>query len=222
MSETKVKDINENSKQDEQKKEAGNIDWSSLIDYSKERIEYFLNLSGQDILDLDDQTFKAEREELQDIVDRFGKSMGSKQYETNLTTNELKILRSWLEKYAPWNNKNAAQLSACVNSIDKVFSNATNDQENVKLGRVIITTSYNFLISAYGEGYRTAKEYIRVLTHVGEKITNASKDIQEEDHYFRELHSVLALFDQRNEGILKDSIEKQKQNESESESENVE
>lgn len=216
--EAKVKSMNKEKVENEQESKTkvgeSNIDWSSLVDYDVNRIEHFLNMTGNDVLDLNDETFKTEKEELQDIVDRFGKSIQKKQYPSEITVSEIKTLAKWLENYANWNYQNASNLTATKESIDKIINESKKDEEKTNLGRVIIQNSYNFLIGADGKGYKEAKAYVRTLTKVGEKITSLMKDVNEENTYFRELHSVLALYDQRTEGILSESIKKQEESES--------
>ena len=70
-----------------------------------------------------------------------------------------------------------------------------------------------YLLTFKGKGYESAKKYLTLLTKVGGPISEAMKDLADDNEYFRNLHSDLVTIEQvqeaRKHGITVEKMQEE-------------
>lgn len=122
--------------------------------------------------------------------------------EFNLTvtdSTELKQILKFIDKSYTWQSKNAALAVHVYDSIKEANRNAevTEGGLDLTLSATIMTGLYNILLNIEGQGVESARSFVRVLTNVGEQVTNALNILGEDNKEIQELHSKIHELEQQ-------------------------
>ena len=122
--------------------------------------------------------------------------------EFNLTvtdSTELKQILKFIDKSYTWQSKNAALAVHVYDSIKEANRNAevTEGGLDLTLSATIMTGLYNILLNIEGQGVESARSFVRVLTNVGEQVTNALNVLGEDNKEIQELHSKIHELEQQ-------------------------
>ena len=89
------------------------------------------------------------------------------------------------------------------------IKNPIDDNGNIYVGGAVIGGVYQYLLAITGKGYFEAKDYLKVLTEVGGPISEAMKQLADDNQVFRDMHTDLTTLDTellaRKQGITVDT-----------------
>lgn len=122
--------------------------------------------------------------------------------EFNLTvtdSTELKQILKFIDKSYTWQSKNAALAVHVYDSIKEANRNAevTEGGLDLTLSATIMTGLYNILLNIEGQGVESARSFVKVLTNVGEQVTNALNVLGEDNKEIQELHNKIHELEQQ-------------------------
>jgi DNA-binding transcriptional regulator YiaG len=147
--------------------------------------------------DLTDEEVKAKREEMNIKQEEFGKGMASKLYIVPIETqSNLSLLKKWVEKETKWNHNSVPTLVAMYDGLRKAIQTGVDEDGNAHLSTIVVANIYQYLLTFEGKGYLDAKKYLTLLTKVGGPISEAMKELADDNEHFRNMHTDLATFDQ--------------------------
>ena len=122
--------------------------------------------------------------------------------EFNLTltdSTEFKQILKLIDKSYSWQSKNAALAVHVYDSMKEAGKNteATEGGIDLTLSATIMTGLYNILLNIEGQGIESARSFVRVLTNVGEQVTNALNVLSEDNKEIQELHNQIHELEQQ-------------------------
>lgn len=112
-------------------------------------------------------------------------------YPIDITSKAMSFIKKYLEKDAPWDAKTSGGLLALYSDLKNVSVN----QEVVELKHSSVSNLYNFLLGFKGNGYFEAREYIKILTVIGDSIQKAMESIDKRNKEYQDIHRVLSEYD---------------------------
>lgn len=112
-------------------------------------------------------------------------------YPIDMSSKAMSFIKKYLEKDAPWDAKTSGGLLALYGDLKGVNIN----QEVVELKHSSVSNLYNFLLGFKGNGYFEAREYIKILTIVGDSIQRAMENIDKKNKEYQDIHKTLSEFD---------------------------
>lgn len=112
-------------------------------------------------------------------------------YPIDMSSKAMSFIKKYLEKDAPWDAKTSGGLLALYGDLKGVSVN----EEVVELKHSSVSNLYNFLLGFKGNGYFEAREYIKILTIVGDSIQRAMESIDKKNKEYQDIHKVLSEYD---------------------------
>ena len=154
-------------------------------------------LTTEGLADLSDDELKAKQEEINTAQETFGKGMASKLYKVNIESqSNLSLLKKWVEKETKWNHNSVPTLVAMYDGLKKAINTGVDEDGNAYLSTIVVANIYQYLLTFEGKGYLDAKKYLTLLTKVGGPISEAMKELADDNTHFRNMHTDLATIDQ--------------------------
>ena len=146
------------------------------------------------------EELKEQRDFLVKEVDQDSKDLSDAIYEVNFVKeSNITSIMKYIDKNLEWTIKEAALY---VNLYDNLKSekarikDATEDKDkSVRLGTVDLNTLYNSITSMKGSGIGAAKAFIRILTEVGNNISEQMNKMAANNKVVQDKHVVLAELD---------------------------
>ena len=147
---------------------------------------------------------KARRKKLEDQATELQKEIAAKIFNVEIEDAALiKTIQDHLNKGYTWETKNAAiivtlydRLKAEKARITKELVKADDDYKVVlRLKAYELNGLYQALLSVRGNGVENARRFVRMLTLVGESVTNAMNELTEANKEVSDLHIELRDLD---------------------------
>lgn len=112
---------------------------------------------------------------------------------------EFKQILKLIDKSYTWQSKNAALAVHVYDSLKEAQRNAEVTEGGVELtvSATIMTGLYNVLLNIEGQGIESARSFVRVLTNVGEQVTNALNVLGEDNKEIQEIHGQIHELEQQ-------------------------
>lgn len=112
----------------------------------------------------------------------------------------LKTIMEHLDKGYTWKTQNAAIVVTLYDNLKKQYRElmATEPEETgvtISLRGHELNGLYQALLNVEGTGIESARRFIKMLTNVGEAVTNAMKELGEMNKQITELHQQLSQLD---------------------------
>jgi len=165
-------------------------------DNTKTVNEYqFLTTEGLADTSLED--LLAQQDELNKAQETFGKAMAHKLYAVKFDSqSSLSMLKKWVEKETKWNHNSVPTLVAMYDGLKKAVTSGLDEDNNAHLSTIVVANIYQYLLTFEGKGYLEAKSYLTLLTKIGGPISEAMKELADDNTHFRNMHADLATLDQ--------------------------
>lgn len=126
----------------------------------------------------------------------YAKKLNSKKYAVKIESkSNLSLLKKWVEKEVRWNHKTVPTLVSMYDGLKKALEEGVDDEGNAFLSSVVVANLYQYLLTFEGVGFIDAKKYLTLLTKVGGPISEAMKDLADDNEHFRNLHSDMSTLD---------------------------
>ena len=139
------------------------------------------------------------RAQLEIEVNEAQAELATREYSVDLeNTQNINAILKQIDKSYVWNIKNAALLINLYDSIadqKRINANAEEKTSVVKLNNLQINTLYTVLTNITGTGIEAAKTFTRLLTNVGAQISEALKEMADDNKVVQEKHVQLAELD---------------------------
>jgi phosphoenolpyruvate carboxylase len=146
------------------------------------------------------------RTQLETEVNQVQTDMAAKLYLVDLeSTQNVNAILKQIDKSYTWNIKNAAFLVNLYDSIsDQKKLKANVDMSRltmISLNSIQINTLYTVLTNVTGNGIEAARTFTRLLTNVGSQISEALREMAEDNRVIQEKHVTLAELDVKIENM---------------------
>jgi hypothetical protein len=164
---------------------------------NEEEVKEFTPLTSKDLENLTDDELQAKLEELNAEQLEYARHMNSKMYVVNIESqSNLSLLKKWVEKEVRWNHKTVPTLVAMYDGLKKALEAGVDEDGNAHLSSIVVANIYQYLLTFEGVGFIDAKKYLTLLTKVGGPISEAMKQLADDQQHFRNIHSDMATVDQ--------------------------
>jgi hypothetical protein len=151
------------------------------------------------------------RAQLEVEVNEAQTELATREYSVDLeNTQNINAILKQIDKSYEWNIKNAAFLINLYDSIadqKRINANAEEKTSVVKLNNLQINTLYTVLTNITGTGIEAARTFTRLLTNVGAQISEALKEMADDNKVVQEKHVQLAELDVAIEQASKPTVE---------------
>lgn len=146
---------------------------------------------------------KAERAELEAQSEKLQKEAATQVFNVEIEdVKMIKTIQDHLNKGYQWTTKNAAivvtlfdKLKTERTRINKELEDNEDYTPTLELKAYELNGLYQALLNVSGQGVENARKFIRMLTLVGESVTNAMGDLTESNKVISELHIKLKDLD---------------------------
>ena len=143
------------------------------------------------------EDLKAERTELEGKVTELAKANAAMIFNVEVEdVSMIKTIQDHLNKGYTWETKNAAivvtlfdRLKAERTRIKKELETASDDYKvTLELKAYELNGLYQALLNVQGTGVENARKFVKMLTMVGESVTNAMNDLTESNKEISKIH----------------------------------
>ena len=143
------------------------------------------------------EDLKAERTELEGKVTELAKANAAMIFNVEIEdVSMIKTIQDHLNKGYTWETKNAAivvtlfdRLKAERTRIKKELETASDDYKvTLELKAYELNGLYQALLNVQGTGVENARKFVKMLTMVGESVTNAMNDLTESNKEISKIH----------------------------------
>jgi len=143
------------------------------------------------------EDLKAERTELEGKVTELAKENAAKIFNVEIEdVSMIKTIQDHLNKGYTWETKNAAivvtlfdRLKAERSRIKKEMETAEDDYTvTLELKAYELNRLYQALLNVKGTGVENARKFVKMLTMVGESVTNAMNELTESNKEISDMH----------------------------------
>lgn len=139
------------------------------------------------------------RAQLEIEVNEAQTELATREYSVDLENlQNINAVLKQIDKSYQWNIKNAAFLINLYDSISdqkRINANAEEKTSVVKLNNLQINTLYTVLTNITGTGIESARTFTRLLTNVGAQISEALKEMADDNKTVQTKHVELAELD---------------------------
>ena len=145
------------------------------------------------------ETLQNKRTELEKQVEEL--QLRNAEHEFEIDLEERRIVKSvmdHLDKGYTWKTQNAAVVVTLYDRLKKQYKELSTEDEGavVSLRGHELNGLYQALLSVEGTGVESARRFIKMLTMVGEAVTDAMKVLGEMNKEVQDLHTELSELDQ--------------------------
>lgn len=156
------------------------------------------------------EELKSRREELETKANEVQKQHAEHEFSINLEDKKMmKTLMSHLDKGYTWKTANAAVVVTLYDKLKSQHATAVKDDSvavSVKLRGHELNGLYQALLNVEGTGVENARRFIRMLTIVGETVTDAMAVLAEMNSEIHSLHQELQEIDMKIEEMSVDVV----------------
>ena len=153
-------------------------------------------IESSEAKELSDEELKAEYEKHEKMANEFGKLLQTKGYAIKLDDiKDAKSLLKHLEKNVKWTHSDAPLFIAVYQKLKDAIAAGLNESNELILDGPALNSLYQLLLKSEGVGYFTVRDYISLLTTVGEGISNAMRKLSNDQAQLRTIHTNLSAID---------------------------
>jgi gas vesicle protein len=149
----------------------------------------------KDISEMTTEEIAAEREKLNSQSDELMKQSQARTYKIQVGTHQLAgDLMGLLNEHCDWTVSDAAVYVSMMNDLKAAKKNL--DKEgNIQIRTANITSLYQYLLKMKGKGYTSATNFLKVLSTVGGSVSEAVKQIHDDNQLLKDVHTRLSELD---------------------------
>lgn len=164
---------------------------------NEEEVQEYKPLEAKDLESFTDEELQSKLEALDAEQMEYAKHMNSKRYAVNIgSQSNLALLKKWVEKEVRWNHKTVPTLVSMYDGLKNAIETGVDEDGNAYLSSIVVANIYQYLLTFEGVGFIDAKKYLTLLTKVGGPISEAMKELADDNQHFRNLHADLSTIDQ--------------------------
>lgn len=169
-------------------------------------------IKATDAKEMSDEVLKAEQERHNDMATKFGELARTKKYGVKFDDiKDAKTLLKHFEKNVKWTHAEAPLFVAAYQKLKDAIAQGLNEQGELLIDGPSLNGIYQILLKTEGVGFFAVRDYMSLLTQTGEGITNAMRNMIEDQNTLKNIHTNLSTLDDevnaRHMGIEVESVE---------------
>ena len=149
----------------------------------------------KEVKDMTTEEIIAERETMNNHSDELMRQSQERVYKIKVESHGLAgSLITLLSENCDWTVSDAAVFVSMMNDIRESKKNI--DKEgNITIRTANITSLYQYLLKMKGKGYSSALNYLKILSVVGGSVSEAVKQIHDDNQLLKDVHTRLSELD---------------------------
>jgi hypothetical protein len=184
-----------------------------------EEKEDALNLDARPkVSDMNKEEILSELKELEKLANEQTSQLAETEYPIKIENDTyLKELIKFVERDLPWQHRNAALLVSLHSELKQAKLTKIDKDGNIWILGKDIAHLYNSLAQRSGTGFFEAKTHVRLVTIIGETVSESMKMVADDNQILRDIHTRLTELDKRNQeidieesGVKEEDVEKVK------------
>jgi hypothetical protein len=169
-------------------------------------------IKATDAKEMSDDVLKAEQQRYSDMADKFGQLTKTKKYGIKFDDiKDAKTLLKHFEKNVKWTHAEAPLFVAAYQKLKDAITEGLSEQNELLIDGPSLNGIYQILLKTEGVGFFAVRDYMSLLTMTGEGITNAMRNMIEDQNTLKNIHTNLSTLDDevnaRHMGIEVESVE---------------
>jgi len=161
----------------------------------QEKPEYVF-LDSEDIKKYSDEEIDAKIAELETVAESKGNEMKTKKYQVQVgDLKNARLLYKFLEKNVAWSHNTLPGYVSVIHNLKDAINAGVTEDGFIGLNAGPVGQIYQIMLQVTGKGYFEAKDYLKVLTEVGGGISEAMKDLADDNTDLRNVHTDLSTLD---------------------------
>lgn len=149
----------------------------------------------KEVSEMTDEEIKAERENLNAKSEDLMKQSQARTYKIQVGSHQLAgDLMSLLNEHCDWTVSDAAVYVSMMNDL-KASKKNMDKEGNIQIRTANITSLYQYLLKMKGKGYISATNFLKVLSVVGGSVSDAVKQIHDDNQLLKDVHTRLSSLD---------------------------
>jgi hypothetical protein len=169
-------------------------------------------IKATDAKEMSDDVLKAEQQRYSDMADKFGQLTKTKKYGIKFDDiKDAKALLKHFEKNVKWTHAEAPLFVAAYQKLKDAVAEGLSEQNELLIDGPALNGIYQILLKTEGVGFFAVRDYMSLLTMSGEGITNAMRNMIEDQNTLKNIHTNLSTLDDevnaRHMGIEVESVE---------------
>lgn len=169
---------------------------------AEERVDQVKLKERADVEKMDKSEIEAEIKELEELASKVQTELAETEYPIKVENDSyLKELIKFVEHDIPWQHRNAALIVSCYQELKSAKTTGIDEEGNIWILGKDIATIYNALAQRTGSGFFQARVHIRLVTIIGESISDAMKMVADDNQTLRDIHTRLSSLDKRLQDI---------------------
>lgn len=164
----------------------------------EERIDTVKLKERPDIAKMDKASIEVEIKELEELAGKLQAELAETEYPVKVENDSyLKELIKFVEHDIPWQHRNAALIVSVYQELKSAKATGIDKDGFIWILGKDIATIYNSLAQRTGAGFFQARVHIRLVTVIGETISEAMKLVADDNQSLRDIHTRLSELDKR-------------------------
>jgi hypothetical protein len=169
-------------------------------------------IKATDAKEMSDEVLKTEQQRYNDMATKFGELARTKKYGVKFDDiKDAKTLLKHFEKNVKWTHAEAPLFVAAYQKLKDAITQGLNEQGELLIDGPSLNGIYQILLKTEGVGFFAVRDYMSLLTQTGEGITNAMRNMIEDQNTLKNIHTNLSTLDDevnaRHMGIEVESVE---------------
>lgn len=169
-------------------------------------------IKATDAKEMSDDVLKAEQQRYSDMANMFGQLTKTKKYGIKFDDiKDAKTLLKHFEKNVKWTHGEAPLFVAAYQKLKDAITEGLSEQNELLIEGPSLNGIYQILLKTEGVGFFSVRDYMSLLTMTGEGITNAMRNMIEDQNTLKNIHTNLSTLDDevnaRQMGIEVESVE---------------
>jgi hypothetical protein len=174
-------------------KEVNEQDLQDLIQTDAETVK---EISAADAKAFSEEEMKTVFDKHEKLANDFGRLLQRKGYQVKFDgIKDAKSLLKHLEKNVKWTHADAPLFIAVYQKLKEAVEKGLNEESELALDGPALNSLYQLLLKSEGTGYIEVREYISLLTSVGEGISNGMRKLAEDQNLLKLIHTNLSIMD---------------------------
>ena len=149
-----------------------------------------------DLTKLSDKEIEEEVEKISTEAEKVGKELAEKKYAVDLDGPAgLNKLIKACENHVKWTHKEVPQLIQMYTNLKHCKVDGVDKDGKYGLIGSDVAGVYNAMLKMEGLGFHSAKAHLALITLIGEGVSNAMKEITDDNQILRDVHTRLSDID---------------------------
>jgi hypothetical protein len=164
----------------------------------EDRVDLIKLKERPDFTKMDKIAVETEIKELEELAGKLQAELAETEYPVKIENDTyLKELIKFVEHDIPWQHRNAALVVSVYQELKSAKATGIDKDGFIWILGKDIATIYNSLAQRTGAGFFQARVHIRLVTVIGETISEAMKLVADDNQSLRDIHTRLSELDKR-------------------------